>query len=144
MGDDICSGEYFWDDKQGKLPLTNISKLTRIPNDGYIYVPYTELEFCYRSIENKNLQAIEEICYYKDRNGNVLSYALVPTSTNPKDLIQFMAFPPNAEIEIDESGLIVNKNYTYVMTIDDWNKTINSRYYYKFIPTASGKTKIFE
>lgn len=144
MGDDICSGEYFWDDKQGKLPLTSISKLTRIPNDGYIYVPYTELEFCYRSIENKNLQATEEICYYKDRNGNVLSYALVPTSTNPKDLIQFMAFPPNAEIEIDESGLIVNKDYTYVMTIDDWNKTINSRYYYKFIPTASGKTKIFE
>jgi len=45
-------------------------------------------------------------------------------------LIKFIAFPANAEIEIDESGLIVNKEYTYVMTVEDWNKNIKSTCYY--------------
>ena len=149
MGDDICSGKYFWDGKDGHLPFIKTEKLARIPNDGYIYVPYSQLEFCYKSAElpsgeSVRYEATEEICYYKDSNGNNLSYAIAPASTNPNDLIQFIAIPKGAEVEIDESGLIVNKNYTYVMTIEEWNNLLDSPYYYSFMPSYDNKTKTFK
>lgn len=149
MGDDICSGKHFWDKKDGKSPFIVKEKMMRIPNDGYIYIPYSQLEFCYKSVELDNgevvrYEATEKICYYEDENGNKLSYAIAPSSTNPNDLIQFIAIPKDAEVEVDESGLIVDKNYTYVMTIEEWNRILDSPYYYRFMSSYNNKTKTFE
>jgi len=51
MGDDLAAavdgkGGYFWDAYDGSMPLMS-NTITNIPNDGYIYVPYSQLEFCY-------------------------------------------------------------------------------------------------
>jgi hypothetical protein len=43
-----------------------------------------------------------------------------------------MFIPKNEVIEIDEAGLILNKNFTYVMTVAEWNKQLNAAYFYKF------------
>ena len=45
-----------------------------------------------------------------------------------------MAFPKDVELEIDESGMIMNNNYHYVMTLKQWNEKIkdNSDYFYEF------------
>lgn len=144
MGDDLAAREgYFWDgyDVNKSIDLLK-NKIESIENDGYIYIPYSELDFCYRSISEQGLEATEEPCYYTKYDGSK-SYAIAPHSTNPKELIQFIAFPKNAEVEIDESGLIVNKNYSYVMTIEDWNKNLRSKYFYSFLPSLNGKAKTF-
>lgn len=148
MGDDLAAavdgkGGYFWDDYDGSMPL--MSKMTEeIPNDGYIYVPYSQLGFCYKTTSTdinaqKVLVATEEVCYYDEK-----SYAIAPQTVDPTALIQFIAIPKGVEIEVDEAGLIVNKNYTYVMTVEEWNSNINSAYYYKLLPESRTDGKEFK
>ena len=149
ISDDLAAaqdgrGGYFWDSYDNTMPLLS-REAQVVPNDGYIYIPYSQLEFCYKttSLENNAvLTATEEVCYYKDENGNK-SYAIAPNTVDPTALIQFIAFPKNAKIEIDEAGLIVNKDYTYVMTVADWNKYIKSSCYYQFLPIDNKGKKTF-
>lgn len=121
ISDDLARQQKcFWDngDFDNGIPL--LGEKVQVKNDGYIYVPYSQLGFCYcKDLEDAN--AIEEP--YNDTNG--LGYAIAPQSIDPTTLIQFIAIPTGAEINIDESGLIVNKNFSYVMTINDWNNNIN-------------------
>ena len=144
LGDDLAAaqngkGGYFWDAYDGSMPLME-NKITDIPNDGYIYVPYSQLEFCYRTTSEggKVYAATEEVCYYDNK-----SYAIAPPSVDPTALIQFIAIPKGAEIKVDEAGLIVNKDYTYVMTVQEWNDNINSKCYYRSQPTGTDNSKAF-
>lgn len=143
LGDDLAAavngkGGYFWDSYDGTMPLMS-ETMMNIPNDGYIYVPYSQLEFCYRTTSaDSALAATEEVCYYDDK-----SYAIAPNTVDPTALIQFIAIPEGAAVEIDEAGLLLNKNYTYVMTVAEWNRYINSKYYYQFLPKYNGDGKKF-
>lgn len=147
LGDDLAAaqdgkGGYFWDSQDGTMPLIG-EPMTNIPNDGYIYVPYSQLQFCYKTTstdidEAKVYAATEEVQYYDDK-----SYAIAPLTVDPTALIQFIAIPPDAKVEIDESGLLLNKDYTYVMTVEEWNTYIDSHYYYKFLPEHNNGAKEF-
>ena len=122
---------YFWD-CQNFSHNVSWDSIDNIPNDGYIYVPYSQLDFCYETNKytpSGNFIPATEAPHYGTING-VSSYFLAPPSINPKSLIQFIAIPSGASVEIDEAGLIINKNYTYVMTVEDWNNANNSKYWY--------------
>lgn len=137
MGDDLAREKgQFWDQYQNgtknKLLGSSIT-LTNADND-YIYVPYSQLDFCYVSSDSEGDNGLEEAFIateYPATYGNK-GYAIAPNSINPNQLIQFMFIPKNEKIEIDEAGLILNKNFTYVMTVAEWNKQLNSVYFYKF------------
>ena len=142
LGDDLAAavdgkGGYFWDAYDGTMPLMH-NVIEDIPNDGYIYIPYSQLEFCYKTTSEEGYAATEEVCYYGDK-----SYAIAPATVDPTALIQFMAIPKGAEVEIDEAGLILNKDFTYVMTVQEWNDNLNSEYYYKFLPKTRKDIKTF-
>lgn len=142
LGDDLAAavdgkGGYFWDAYDGSMPLMH-NVIEDIPNDGYIYIPYSQLEFCYKTTSEEGYAATEEVCYYGDK-----SYAIAPATVDPTALIQFMAIPKGAEVEIDEAGLILNKDFTYVMTVQEWNDNLNSEYYYKFLPKTRKDIKTF-
>lgn len=132
MGDDLSREKnIFWDGYDNALPLRGDST-TLI--DGYIYVPYSQLDFCYVSSDNEQQNGLDEAfaateypANYDDRG-----YAIAPSSVDPTALIQFIYIPENSVIEIDEAGLIVNKDYTYVMTVKEWNEQIHSKYFYYF------------
>ena len=150
MGDDLSRNTYYWDqrgnnsaDKRQVL----IGEEQIIENDGYIYVFYSDLSFCYKSTDNDPdndghvIVITEEVQFYGDK-----SYALAPTSVDPNKLIQFMAIPPGAEIEVDEAGLILNKDYHYVMTVKQWNDALSnliSGYFYKFESLTETNKKDF-
>ena len=144
LGDDLAAarngkGGYFWDAQDGSMPLLSES-IDNIPNDGYIYIPYSQLQFCYKTTSEGGtvIAATEEVQYYDDK-----SYAVAPLSVDPTALIQFIAIPKGAKIEVDEAGLIVNKDYTYVMTVQEWNKNVNSNYYYQQYPANKDGGKDF-
>ena len=141
MGDDLARQEgLFWDQRgeNGQIlnPLISIAP-TLIENDGYIYVPYSQLNFCYKTTIDGNssiVTATEEPCFYW-LNGEQKSYAITPATIDPSALIQFIAIPKDAVVEIDEAGTIVNKNYTYVMTVEQWNNALRQNgNFYSFEP----------
>jgi hypothetical protein len=41
-----------------------------------------------------------------------------------------MAFPIKPELNIDDDGMITNKNYHYVMTVRQWNENVIKKYFY--------------
>lgn len=143
MGDDLASGKYFWDqykDENGQVKNSLMKEyIESIPNDGYIYVFYSDLDFCFQTTKTE-LTATEEVQFYDQ-----YSYALAPKTVDPNSLIQFMCFPENAIIEVDEAGMIVNKDYHYVMTVDQWNTNLenNSKYFYQFENLNNTKDKNF-
>jgi hypothetical protein len=63
--------------------------VTDIPNDGYIYVPYSCLNFCYGTDEPSN----EKIKYDRAATETALNYpgteklAIAPPSVDPRTLI---------------------------------------------------------
>jgi hypothetical protein len=90
-----------------------------IANDGYIYVPYSCLGFCYGSKETPNFN--EKLKYDRaatetaiDVNGKLI---LAPQSIDPRTIIQFYAIPETGTLELDEDGVILNKEYTFFMTL---------------------------
>jgi hypothetical protein len=91
--------------------------ISAIPNDGFIYVPYTCLNFCYKSdMKNDEMgydRAATETPITKD--GKLI---IAPQSVDPRTLIQFIAFPENTVLEIDDAGVITNTDYSYFMTLD--------------------------
>ena len=132
MSDDLARAKnYYWDqyseDTTPKNSLCN--DLKEIENDGYIYVFFSCLGYCYNTEKETDYSSTRVIQSYGDK-----SYALAPQTVDPNYLIQFMAFPKDAELEIDESGMIMNNNYHYVMTLKQWNEKIkdNSDYFYEF------------
>lgn len=132
MSDDLARAKnYYWDqyseDTAPKNPLCN--ELKEIENDGYIYVFFSCLGYCYSTEKETDYSSTRVIQSYGDK-----SYALAPQTVDPNYLIQFMAFPKDAELQIDESGMIMNNNYHYVMTLKQWNEKIkdNSDYFYEF------------
>lgn len=134
LGDDLARAhEWYWDAQNSSK---NISLLggaaTTVSGIGnYIYVPFSQLDFCYVTTGetggNNILVSTEEPAH--DENGK---YYLAPASIDPTALIEFIAIPEDAEVDIDESGLIVNKEYTYVMTVEEWNKAVNGTTWYFF------------
>lgn len=128
LGDDLArEGSYFWDNGTFDKGIELLSAAQPIENDGYIYVPYSCLGFCYTPEENGYVAT--ETAKSGTLN-NITSYYLAPQSIDPTSLIQFIAIPSGAEVQIDEAGLLVNKNYSYVMTLKEWNDTIETGLYY--------------
>ena len=130
MGDDLSREQkIFWDNGNfdNGIPLLQ-QQIKNVENDGYIYVPYSCLDFCYIKTGDSNYAATQEAAT-GEING-IKSYYLAPSSIDPTSLIQFIAIPPGAEVQIDEAGLLVNKNYSYVMTLKDWNECVNSNKWY--------------
>lgn len=120
-GDDMSRvEEIFWDPYKSDNG-SSLWGAAETLSGGYIYVPISDLSYIYGSAINDPYKATETPAYYgtDDKKG----YALQPYSNNPKDLIQFIYFPENADIEIDESGTVVNNNYHYIMTIDAFSKS---------------------
>lgn len=133
MGDDYAREQgIFWNQYGNEIKHPILSDSVSIGNSGYIYVPYSQLSFClistdYESGLDESLLATEEPGYYSNK-----SYAIAPQTIDPSSLIQFMYIPEGAQVEIDESGLIVNKDYTYVITLKEWNEQLHTEYFYKF------------
>lgn len=129
LSDDLARG-FFWDEyvEEG----TTRNELTKeyhsnIDNDGYIYVPYSCLGFCYGSKEEPDFS--ENIHYDRaatetaiDIDGQMI---LAPQSVDPRTLIQFYAIPKTAMLELDDDGVIMNKDYTFFMTLSDWNNAVS-------------------
>lgn len=141
MGDDIAREQkQFWDNgnvDKGIELLSDNNYIEDIPNDGYIYVPYSCLSFCYSTKKlinredinptvsvNTDYKATESALSGKIKE--VTSYFLSPDSIDPNYLIQFIVIPKGAKVQIDESGLLVDKNYSYIMTLEDWNNIVNT------------------
>lgn len=130
MGDDLSREQkIFWDNGNfdNGIPLLQ-QQSKNVENDGYIYVPYSCLDFCYINSGDSGYAATQEAAI-GEING-VKSYYLAPSSIDPTSLIQFIAIPSGAEVQIDEAGLLVNKNYSYVMTLKDWNECVKSNKWY--------------
>lgn len=130
MGDDLSREQkIFWDNGNfdNGIPLLQ-QQIKNVENDGYIYVPYSCLDFCYINTGDSSYTATQEAAT-GEING-IKSYYLAPSSIDPTSLIQFIAIPPGVEVQIDEAGLLVNKDYSYVMTLKDWNECVNSNKWY--------------
>lgn len=140
LTDDAARG-LFWDqqnlenpneEKQNSLKAHYIDD---IENDGYIYVPYTCLNFCYGSEHGPDEQlkydrAATEIALKEDNR-----FVISPQSVDPKTLIQFIAIPKNRKIEVDDQGVILNKECHYFMTLRQWNELIQKNLWYFFEDT---------
>lgn len=139
MSDDAAR-TVFWD--QQNLTNPNGEKenslkdryVENIPNDGYIYVPYSCLNFCYGS------KSPDETLKY-DRAATEIALTvddqliLAPDSVDPNTIIQFIAIPSGAKIEIDDAGVILNKDYHYFLTLREWNEIIQNNIWYFFEDT---------
>ncbi len=130
LGDDISrEREIFWDPyyKDNGFGLTQGQSKKLLKGD-YIYVPYSYLSFIYGSIFQDSYKATEEPARYGRKGGQDLGFALQPYSKDPTELIQFLFFENDDEILIDEEGYIANNDHHYVISIDDWNKTLEKAF----------------
>ena len=126
-GDDLARKyQIFWDNHEDDNGRTLMGESSSITGD-YIYVPMSELSYIYGSVYNSTAE-VDSPAYYGKYQSHSDKFALQPTSTNPKDLIQFIYFKDNDDVLIDEGGTIVNENCTYVMTIEDWNKALAPKF----------------
>lgn len=139
LSDDLARG-FFWDeyveDGTTRNALTK-EYHTNIPNDGYIYVPYSCLGFCYGTEEEPDFT--EKLKY--DRAATETAIAvdekliLAPQSVDPRTIIQFYAIPKTGLLELDDGGVIMNKDYTFFMTLADWNNAVQGNKWYIFEDT---------
>ena len=140
LSDDIARN-CFWDQRDDEVgspdnPLKNIF-VEDIVNDGYIYVPYSCLNFCYGSDEPDG----SKIKYDRAATETALEYpgteslAIVPASVDPRTIIQFYAIPEGSPIEIDDAGVILDTDYCYFMTLRQWNESIKDNNWYFFEDT---------
>ena len=129
LSDDLARG-YFWDEYvEGGAPRNALTKdfHTNIANDGYIYVPYSCLSFCYGSEEEPDFTGT--LSYDRAATETAISIndklILAPQSVDPRTLIQFYAIPDSGILELDDGGVIMNKDYTFFMTLSQWNRAVN-------------------
>ena len=137
LGDDISrEREIFWDPyyKDNGFGLTQGQSKKLLKGD-YIYVPYSYLSFIYGSIFQDSYKATEEPARYGRKGSQDLGFALQPYSKDPTKLIQFLFFENDDEILIDEEGYIANNDHHYVISIDDWNKTLEKAFSNMSFPT---------
>lgn len=142
LGDDLSREQHiFWDNGNFDKGIELLGESENVKTNGYIYVPYSCLGFCY--ITEKDGAAATETAQFGTING-VNSYYLAPQSIDPTSLIQFIAIPNGVEVQIDEAGLLVNKDYSYVMTLKEWNEIVNTDLSYniekKIIDNNNGPT----
>lgn len=139
LSDDLARG-YFWDEYvEGGTTRNALTKEyhTDIPNDGYIYVPYSCLGFCYGTEEEPDFT--DKLKY--DRAATETAIAvdgkliLAPQSVDPRTIIQFYAIPKTGILELDDGGVIMNKDYTFFMTLADWNNAVQGDKWYIFEDT---------
>ena len=141
MGDDLARQKgIFWDSYDGVNPLK--STLVNLKGSyNYIYIPYSSLNFCYVNISGKQNGIITDNSIIPDRAATEVpylygnNYALAPNSVNPNTLIQFIAFDEDEKVEIDEAGLITDKDHHYFMTLEQWNNNISNNLWYIFEDT---------
>ena len=138
ISDDLAA-KCFWNQYNENGEIINRIDATLvedIPNDGYIYIPYSCLSFCYGQPTppnyNEKIKADATDIALTDDDNNLL---LAPQSVNPNTIIQFIAFPENTVLEIDESGLILNTEYIYFITLNDWNNLLKTDTWYIFEDT---------
>lgn len=129
LSDDLARG-YFWDEYVENGTTRNaLTKEyhTNIPNDGYIYVPYSCLSFCYGSDTEPDFK--DELKYDRAATETAIDIKdkliLAPQSVDPRTIIQFYAIPKTGMLELDDGGVIMNKDYTFFMTLADWNRAVN-------------------
>lgn len=142
LGDDLSREQHiFWDNGNFDKGIALLGEAENVKTDGYIYVPYSCLGFCYTT--ETDGAAATEMAQSGVING-IASYYLAPQSIDPTSLIQFIAIPAEAEVQIDEAGLLVNKDYSYVITLKEWNEMVNTNLSYdiekKIIGNNSGAT----
>lgn len=139
LSDDLARG-FFWDEYVEEGTTRNAFTKeyhTNIPNDGYIYVPYSCLGFCYGTEEEPDFT--EKLKY--DRAATETAIAvdgkliLAPQSVDPRTIIQFYAIPKTGLLELDDGGVIMNKDYTFFMTLADWNNAVQGNKWYIFEDT---------
>lgn len=157
LGDDLSrKKEYYWDQYNENSTEINkkhslyISPVTlKMEDYHYIYIPYSCLNFCY--INYNGHGAVPSSDIIPDRTATEYAattsdgkYYLAPSDINPKGLIQFIAFKSISDLNIDESGLIIDKNYHYIMTIEQWNDLISNNLWYIFNDKRYVKTSYGE
>ena len=139
LSDDLARG-FFWDEYvEGGTVRNALTKEyhTNIQNDGYIYVPYSCLGFCYGTEEEPDFT--DKLKY--DRAATETAIAvdgkliLAPQSVDPRTIIQFYAIPKTGILELDDGGVIMNKDYTFFMTLADWNNAVQGNKWYIFEDT---------
>lgn len=125
MGDDIAAQKkYFWDNGEFDNGY-ELCSVSIVLNPDYIYVPYSQLDFCYINEDGK--RAATQVPKEQEING-IKSYLLSPKTIDPTALIQILAF--DEDLQIDEDGVILNKDVHYVTTVEDWNNAIQNELYY--------------
>lgn len=149
LGDDLSRVKgYYWDQYNNTDSASHKLKSTlvelNIADYPYIYIPYSSLSFCYTNCKSDDLDkkpdrtATEEPAY-DEVNGN---YYVAPAEVNPNTLIQFIAFTSTDVLEIDETGLIVNKDCHYIMTLEEWNSMNTNQWYIfndiRYVETNNG------
>lgn len=142
LSDDIAR-RCFWDqrDDETGIPDNPLKKtlIENIQNDGFIYVPYSCLNFCYGS--NKVPEDDTPIAYDRAATEIALKYpdsdklAIAPASVDPRTLIQFYAFPKDYAFKIDDAGVILDADNCYFMTLRQWNENISAHNWYFFEDT---------
>jgi hypothetical protein len=139
LSDDLAN-TTFWDEytDDGVINPLNKEYVSNIANDGYLYVPYSCLSFCYGQDSEPDFS--DTVKYDRAATETAIEYngklLLAPSSVDPRTIIQFYAIPPDAILELDEDGVILNKEYTYYMTLAEWNRAITwSKLWYIFEDT---------
>lgn len=139
LSDDLARG-FFWDEYVEDGTTCNaLTKEyhTNIPNDGYIYVPYSCLGFCYGTEEEPDFT--EKLKYDRAATETAIAVGgkliLAPQSVDPRTIIQFYAIPKTGVLELDDGGVIMNKDYTFFMTLADWNNAVQGNKWYIFEDT---------
>lgn len=148
MGDDLArEKKQFWDQQDGSNPLkkNKVNNIEKIAGD-YIYIPYSCLNFCYGDTkepdESKAIAYDRAATEVAQNYPNKSTLAVAPASVDPRTLIQFLVIPDTEKVEIDDAGVIVSKNYSYFMTLDQWNKSIKANVWYMFEDTRLVKAEV--
>lgn len=138
---DDAARTMFWDQQNFDNPNEQIENplalrfIENIPNDGYIYIPYSCLNFCYGSKDSPD----QILKYDRAATETALTInnklVLAPDSVDPRTIIQFLAVPAGQKIEIDEAGVVLNRDYYYFMTLKQWNEMIQNNTWYFFEDT---------
>lgn len=139
LSDDLAN-TTFWDEytDDGVINLLSKEYVSNVANDGYLYVPYSCLSFCYGQDSEPDFS--DTVKYDRAATETAIEYngklLLAPSSVDPRTIIQFYAIPSDAILELDEDGVILNKEYTYYMTLAEWNRAITwSKLWYIFEDT---------
>jgi hypothetical protein len=141
---------YFWNNKKkpdNNAPTTVYSRgfdllqsPTTIGTDvKYIYFPYSQLQYVYNVTDtttDTKYKATATAQLYPNRTDKL---ALSAYTDDPAQLIQMLIIPDDAEVSIDEDGLLTNTNFHYVTTIQAWEKFLKEDKNVTLVEDQDGK-----